>query len=362
MTQALRVIAEALRSSIAQPVVSLITIVMVAGTVVSVVLTAGRSASNQRDVLALLDDETTRTIVVSADQSLDPTLPERVSALHSVECVLALSPAVDVTNARIEGGSRVPMRRAFLPSPGCLGSAFPRASPGVAVGSVMAASQLGLAQGVGGIRTTDGRTYPVVGTVNLPPFLREWDPLVIIPVPDAELVESHALVVLVTDASQVRVTANLVKAMVEQPGVQHVEVRTSEDLAQIHAQVGRRLSRASVGLIAAILATTTLLSALVLTSMVLLRRKDFGRRRALGASRSLVASLVLTQASWLAMTGVAAGLLVSSGILWATNAPWPGVRFALAAGFLAFLAAVIASALPAAVASLREPIRELRVP
>lgn len=93
-----------------------------------------------------------------------------------------------------------------------------------------------------------------------------------------------------------------------------------------------------------------------------MRRKDYGRRRALGATRSFIVGLQLTQTALLVCAGVALGAVVAHGVLMAIGAPLPGPLFMLATAVLSLASALVASLLPAVVASRRDPVTELRVP
>lgn len=102
--------------------------------------------------------------------------------------------------------------------------------------------------------------------------------------------------------------------------------------------------------------------AVLLYGLVMLRRKDFGRRRALGATRGLIVGLLLVQTGLLAVIGVGVGTAASLVVLVASGDPLLGVPFTSALSVLTLSTALVAAALPAVIASRREPIRELRVP
>ncbi len=102
--------------------------------------------------------------------------------------------------------------------------------------------------------------------------------------------------------------------------------------------------------------------AILLYGLVMMRRKDFGRRRALGATRSLIVTLLLAQTAILAVIGITIGTAASTIILRISGDPLPGLAFMGALGILTLATAMIAAAIPAIIASRREPIRELRVP
>jgi putative ABC transport system permease protein len=100
----------------------------------------------------------------------------------------------------------------------------------------------------------------------------------------------------------------------------------------------------------------------ILYGFTMLRRKDYGRRRALGASRLLIIGLILLQMLYLGTLGAALGSVTAATALVLTGAPVPGLDFIAAVAVLACAVAVSAAAVPAVIASRRDPIRELRVP
>ncbi|GGR30650.1 ABC transporter permease [Agromyces mediolanus] len=92
------------------------------------------------------------------------------------------------------------------------------------------------------------------------------------------------------------------------------------------------------------------------------RRHGRGRRRALGASRRLIVRLLLIQTLILALTGALIGTTVSVLVLELGSDPLPPPAYLFSVGVLSVAVAVLASVIPAIVASRREPVAELRVP
>ncbi|MEA9986014.1 FtsX-like permease family protein [Subtercola sp. RTI3] len=161
---------------------------------------------------------------------------------------------------------------------------------------------------------------------------------------------------------QVGSVAAVVSSVLGVTDASTVTVTTSEQLAQLRATVGHQLGGFGQGLVESVFAATAVIVAAILSALVLLRRRDFGRRRALGASRSLIVQLLLTQVGLQAVAGSILGCVTTSLVLTAQDAPLPPPAFFAALALLAVVTALAAAAVPALIASRRDPLRELRVP
>jgi putative ABC transport system permease protein len=91
-------------------------------------------------------------------------------------------------------------------------------------------------------------------------------------------------------------------------------------------------------------------------------RRDFGRRRALGATRGQLMALVVLATLWPALAGTLVGTALGVLYLGSRLDQLPEWRFPVAVGILTVLVFATASAVPAAVAATRDPLRVLRVP
>lgn len=365
MRRLLIVTREAVASARSQPVFSIVTILMVAGMVLAVMLTTGRTVGAEQQVLSSIDDVGTRTIAIRAETSAGVTTDVlgRIADIEGIEWAVAFSSATDVTNALIPDGSRVPMRQAFGVDVERLG--IPRMPPN-GEGSVYASQQaldhLGLVDVAGAVATTAGVSYAVMGRVNTPEFLIEFEPLILATHPGATQGEPVNVLVIIADRPDlVAPVAAAVLSVLAPDDSTQVSVETSKTLAQLRGLIQDQLSNFSRGMVIAMLALTGTLVAVMLYGLVLMRRKDYGRRRALGATRRLIVTLILFQTASLALVGVALGVTIATGALYATHDPLPGVEFTTALVVLSLATALIAALLPAVYASRREPIRELRV-
>lgn len=366
MRPVLAVVREAVASALSGPVASVVTVLMVAGMIVTVMLTTGRTVGAEQEVLSSIDSAGTRSIVVRAETGAGVTsdVMDRISGIEGVEWAAAFSSAVDATNTAVPDGTRVPVRYAYGPHLETLGIPASNPLPGqLAYASATALEQLGLPDVVGGVTLTSGLDYGMAGRLEVPDFLAAFEPVVLVPQPEPTGAEPvNVLVVIASRPDLVSPVSDAVLSVLAADDPTKITVQTSEALAQLRALVQGQLGTFSRGLVLIMLAITGLLVAVILYGLVMMRRKDFGRRRALGATRGLIIGLLLTQTVLLALVGVVVGAGVAVIVLLAAGDPLPGAGFFASVGVLALATATVAAVIPAIVASRREPIRELRVP
>jgi putative ABC transport system permease protein len=360
------VVREAAESSRAQPVMSAVTIIMVTGMIVVGMLTTGRTVGSEQQILASIDSAGTRTIVVRAEPEagLTSDVLERMGAIEGIEWAGGFSNAVDGINSLVPDGKRTPTRFIYGTHLERLG--IPSASPdpgGLAWASQQALDTLGMPDANGGVTLTTGASYGVVGELDVPDFLNSFEPLVLVPQPDATGLEPIGILLVIVETPELVATiSDAVMSVTATENPTKITLQTSEALTTLRALVEGQLGSFSRSLVLTLLGLTGGLLAVLLFSLVMMRRKDFGRRRALGASRGFIIGLILTQTGLLAGTGILIGLTISSGLLIVSDDPLPGMSFATALSVLALGTALIAATMPAIAASRREPIRELRVP
>lgn len=357
---------EAFVSAVAQPVASLVSVVVVVAMCATVILTTGRTVGAEEDVLGSIDSAGTRSIVIraDADAGLDSTVLERLASIDGIEWSGVFGPARDSRNAAIPDGEKVPIRL-FWGDPVALGANEDSPSPGrTAWASAAALQQLGMPQGAGAVIGVDGEDYAIAGEIPVPDYLSFLEPLVVVPQLSDGMTSGDASI-LVVIAERPDLVAPVSAAVQSVLGVQDptkVKITTSESLAELRSLVQGQLGTYGRGLVIVILSVTAILVGAIQYALVMLRRKDFGRRRALGASRALVVSLVLAQTSILAGAGALLG--ITGGVLGlvATGDPLPGPGFLISVGILAVAVSVTSALLPAIAAARRDPLRELRVP
>ncbi|MBF4562621.1 lipoprotein ABC transporter permease [Microbacterium sp. VKM Ac-2870] len=356
---------EAAAAARSQPVASALTVLVVAAMLVTVMLTTGKTVAAEQKVLASIDDVGTRAIQILSDDAAGVTsdVLDRMENIDGIEWAGAFSSAIDATNLATPDGTRVPVRYVFTHDLARLGIANPptlEEPTGYATSEAL--TQFGLVDGSGAIRLTSGVTATVSGRISAPAFLAGFEPLTLIPAPLTSPHVVNAIVVIAKEPQLVAPLSSAVMSVLAADDPSKVTVQTSATLAQLRSLIQAQLASSSRVLVLAVLAVATVLIGVILYGLVMMRRKDFGRRRALGATRSFIVALLMGQTALLSAIGVALGLGISTLIAIISGDPLPGIEFTLATSVLALAAAVAAAIFPAAVASTREPIRELRVP
>lgn len=348
----------------AQPVPSALTVLVVAGMILIVMMTAGRTVAMEREVLASVDDAGTRTIRVSGPDAagLRPDVLDRIAHIDGIEWAGAFSSAIDATNTLNPDGLRVPVRLVYSDRLDRLGISRVAPPGSTAYASQDALDRFGLPDIGGAITLTTGQTSAIGARIAVPDFLSEWEPLTLIPADRSAPAPVTMIVVIAESPQYVRPLTDAVLSVLAADDSSKVSVRTSEELAQLRGLIQSQLGSSSRALVLGLLAMTAVLVAVILFGLVMMRRRDFGRRRALGATRGYIVVLLLTQTGLLAVIGVAAGVSAATIAAVAVRGPLPDAAFASAVGVLAVIAATLAALVPATVASRREPIRELRVP
>lgn len=361
----LAVVREALATAWAQPVASIITIVMVAGMCATVLLTTGRTVGAEQSVLGSIDSAGTRSIVIraDADAGLDTSILDRLSHIQGIEWVGAFGAARDAQNAAIPDGTKVPVRLMWSANLTALN--IPTGQPvanHTAWASQIALEQLGMTEPVGGLAAVAGGDYAVAGEIPVPDYLSFLQPLIVVPQEADQIGTVSVLVVIASRPDLVAPVSQAVQSVLAVDDPTKVKISTSESLATLRALIEGQLGSFGRNLVVIIFALTAVLVAAILYGLVMLRRKDFGRRRALGASQTLIVGLLLTQVAALAAIGAIIGSTAAVIGLATTGDPLPDIGFIGAVNILAIAVGLIAALLPALAASRRDPLKELRVP
>ncbi len=365
MKQWMAVAREALATAWAQPVASIVTIVMVAGMCATVLLTTGRTVGAEQAVLGSIDSAGTRSIVVRADPAagLDTSVLQRLANLDGIEWAGAFGAATDVQNAAFPGGTRVPVRLVWGDHLEAVG--IPAVQPvqnRTAWASTKALEQLGMPDAVGGVTLTGGGDYAIAGRITVPDYLQFLEPVVMIPQTTDTPGTVSVLVVIAERPDLVAPVSRAVQSVLAVNDITKVTLSTSESLATLRGLVEGQLGSFGRNLVIIIFALTAVLVAAILYGLVMLRRKDFGRRRALGASQTLIVTLLLTQIAALSGIGAIIGCAAAAIGLAATGDPLPGPDFFAGVALLAVTVGIVAALLPALAAARRDPLKELRVP
>lgn len=166
-------LSEAAASARSQPVASILTILVIAGMILSVMMTTGRTVAAEQEVLASIDDAGTRTIQIRAEDAAGVTsaVLDRVRRIDGIEWAAAFSSATDATNTLIPDGTRVPVRSIYSNHLDRLGIADVPNGGTTAYASQTALDQLGLVDTGGAITLTTGATFTVGGRIAVPDFL-----------------------------------------------------------------------------------------------------------------------------------------------------------------------------------------------
>ena len=348
---------EAVVEAASRPVWSLLIVTMIGGMCVATLLTSGRTEAAEAAALAQIDAEGTRTLVVraAADAGLDATVVGRIRRIDGVEMVVAFGPITDARNGLVAGAPRVPVRRMY-------GDLIGKSVGSGAYASHLGAEALGLRDGTGLIAADDGRDLVVRGTLDTPQVLADLEPLVVVPVTGLPPDPVVLLIVVVDEPREVAAVSGVVVNTLQLSDPTKATIETSVQLASVRAAVSGELRNYGRATVLGILGVAGALVAASLLGLVQMRRKDFGRRRALGASQSLIVALVLTEVLQMGVVGALLGTAATLVSLGLSGAALPTARFVLAVGIASVVTGVLAALLPAAVASRRDPLYELRVP
>lgn len=362
----LTLLRESLLAAWGARVFSAVSVLIVAGSMVAVLLTSGQVAAAEQRVLASFHDEHTRTVVLSLGKPggrLTTRDVDQLYALGATETVLGIGSTEDYWAAANPAGPKIGVREVY----GFHGQKRIGAQNGALV-SRRASETLRMPHGIGSLATRDREDVLIVGTVRSASYLEDLEPLAFIPLPtttgDADYPGGtlRRIIVVCSSTASVGLVSDLAKELVQHNPPGTVDVRTSKDLAELHAAISGTLSRNSHSTVLFVLGAAALGIAVNAWGLTLARRKDLGRRRALGATRALVTLLIVGQSVVTATVGV--GLGVIGAVVW-LQLRGLGVApptYIASVGVLLILAAATAAFVPAVSASLRDPVSELRVP
>lgn len=357
-------LAEAARTARAQRVSSLMVAVLCAAICAVTLLTVGRTAAAEEQLLSRLDDAGSRLLVVTDDRDaglVTPAVIQVLAGLDTIERVVGVDAPGDVTNSVIgEGGERVPAWRIsgeLAAAVTLTAGRWPQA--GEALVAEAAQPTVGFSQPAGAVTDTHGREYPVVGSyVARSPF-EQFDAGLVLAGDGATPARSVHVVVSSVDA--VRVTEPLVVTTLAPPDLGEITIQSPTGLADLQQVLGGDLGDYGRGLLLLTLGGGAVLVAVVVLAEVLLRRRDLGRRRALGASQWGLVGLVVTRTVAAAVPGALFGA-VGGAVAAAIWAQLPPLGFTCAVTVLTGLVSGIAAIPPALLAATRDPVGVLRTP
>lgn len=357
----MKLLAESVRSVLSQPVASSVTALIIGGACAAILSTTGQTVRAEQDVLALIDDAGTRSIVITdtdGTAGIKSTAVSRINRLAGVEWALGLGPASDVTAVPNSAGNPAVIRTIYGALPPQIDATREIGGFRQALVGRDAQRTLGLLHPFGGVAGID--QYAVVGG-----FISH-DPLAFL---NAGLITEsdevgtvRSVHILAADPAQVTRIAEATLNVLAAENFSAVSVETSAALAEVRAAVKGELGEYGRQLITFVLAAGLVLTALSVFGAVTNRRRDFGRRRALGASRAFIVALVAIQTGIAALVGAFIGSAVTIFLLKAATGTSSDLRFTVAITVLAVITATFAALPPAIAAAYRDPVRVLRVP
>lgn len=358
-----RAIAESVAEARAHPLTTTLLLLVALAMTAATLLTVGRTAAAERDILDGLDAEGTRLITVIA-MNESPGIPQRqltlIADLPEVEWVLGLGPAEDVRSGPTAERVNVAARALVTELPPLVDIGVGR-SPltGEAVTSASAQRMLRFHQPAGWL-TVDSDPYAVVGSFAAGGVIADLDRLVLTRTPGTPP-NATLVYVLVNDAQDVpRVVERARLLAGSDPEL--LSVRTSEQLLAanqvISGQVGAFSRQIAVGVVVLGLFLVLLTVSLALSS----RRADMGRRRALGSSRSALVVLVIMTVTLPSLAGAVLGTVLGLGATAAAGGSLPDPLFVLAVHTLTLSVVALATIPPALSVALQDPVTVLRVP
>lgn len=326
-------------------------------------LTVGRTASAETEVLARMEHAGSRELVVGdrlAAGLLTPTIVGTVTAMDTVERAVGLTIAQDVRNGYLtDGGQQVPAW-------GVVGNVTDVATlasgrdpmPGEALISQEAMATLGLDGPVGHV-VQGAREYPIVGTYTVREPFTDLDAGVVIAA--TPQTTARTLHVIAADTQTVTATQQLTLGIIAAPRPEDLTVQSATALATLQGEIAGDLGLFGRQLLLLVLGAGAVLTSVVVLADVLLRRADLGRRRALGATRRGLIALVMLRGLIAAAIGVSLGTVLSLAILrtWEVMVP---ASFIVGTMTLTLLSALAAALGPATIAATRDPVSILRTP
>ncbi|WP_406245399.1 ABC transporter permease [Microbacterium sp. M] len=337
---------------------------MVAGMCVAVLMTTGRTIGAEQAVLNSIDNAGSRAILVRAQPGagLTTDVLDRLSTVNGLEWVGGFGAAQDYANAAFPEGPVVPVRKLYslqVENIGIPAASIPNSGAFASERALITAQVDGsLAYFV----NEAGEQLPVINAISVPDYLEFLEPAVFVPGDLEPASRIGLLVAVVSHPRYIEPVSVLVKQLLGNVDADQITVETSVEFANLRSIVGSQLGWSGRTLVFILLGITAFLAATVQYGSVLMKRRDYGRRRALGATRMLVASIVIGQALLQSIVGSIIGCAVSFAVITIIGDPQPPWTFYLGVGILAILTGLIAAIIPSAVASRRDPLKELRVP
>jgi len=366
---AFEVLREAIKAANRRPWRTLAVAAVALAMCLSVFFTYGQTEGTQRRVMAELESPAARLISISwrlPAGGIDPTATARIASLSQVEWVVGMSPAADIRNAAIMGGTSCPAKVVIGQLPGVI-PPQPFDDSQYALVTVNSSKCLGLVYPVGTASPVSAQqviihsdAVPIIGRLDLPEALSNFQNFTFIwqsgETPVAEIF------VLAQRAQDIPNITEAALALVGANNSSDIAVDSSAERLALYSLLEQELATNSRVIALSVLGAGMAFIGLTLTLSVGSQRRDFGRRRALGASRSMLIVLVILEATIPAFLGSVIGTAAGGAALLLLHGIAPGLPFILSVPILSVLAAVVGSIPAALTAAFRDPVATLRVP
>lgn len=363
-----RALPEAFRNAAAHRGTTIVLALVSAAMVITTLLTAGRSAAAERDVLESVEQAKPRLITVTVAEpspGIDSAGIERLHHLAGTEWTLALGPARDTRSTATGIRGNIAARDLLTPLPPEVTLTHGRLpGPGEAIIGPGPQQRLQLIQPAGAVDTGTS-TSPIVGAFTSTGAIDDLERLILTQPATSPTTQtatySTLLYVLATHATDVPALADQIRALA---GVEPdlLTIDTSPELIQLQSVLTGQLGALSRQMALGALLVGLVLVALTMTLALNSRRRDYGRRRALGASRSALLSLTLLEAAAAVAAGTLLGAITGTLIVTQLTGTTPPPLFITAAATLTLITGTTAAIPPAWLAAIRDPMLILRVP
>lgn len=362
------IVVDALRAAWARPLPTGICALVIAAVCLVTLMTTGRTAATEAQVVASIDSVGTRLITVTdttGNAGIDPSAPELIEQLDGVVWAFGVGPALSATNPSVGSvvGSSTSARALIgtLPPETSITQGRMPARPGEAIVGQQAREALFLSDVAGAIDAEDQSLAAVGEFAATGPLEGLGASLLYVPSSDQNLPVRY-LYVLADEGTDVPGLAQAVEAIVPAHHPEALEVDVPTSAIELREVISGTLGAASRQLMAIVLSVGLLLVAVTMAGAVAGRRRDFGRQRALGATRLHVVVSVLVHSGLAGVIGTAFGLALGLAATWVMTGALPSLRFSMGLAGLTVYVALVGSLPPAIAAALRDPVRILRVP